>query len=63
MVHPSRVPTTVVIGPELIGSEKDKSQIEQRVKALTGRTNFEVLAVRPVLDSEGRTRSFEVDIR
>ena len=62
-VHQSRVVKTVVIGPELVGSEEDKSQIEQRVKALTGRTNFEVLGVRRILDAEGRTRSFEVDIR
>ena len=51
------------IGPEVVGNEADKGQIEQRVKALTGRTNFEVLEVRRILDAEGRTRSFEVDIR
>ena len=62
-VHQSRVVTTVLIGPELVGNEEDKSKIEQRVKALTGRTNFEVLGVRRILDAEGRTRSFEVDIR
>src|SRR5689334_14278238 len=54
---------TVILSPEAVSSQTDKGQIEQRVKALTGRTNVEVLAVRPVLDSEGRTRSFEVDIR
>jgi len=63
IVHPSPVAQTLVFSPEVIGSEEDKSQIEQRIKALTGRTNVEVLAVRKVLDPEGRTRSFEVDIR
>jgi hypothetical protein len=62
-VHQSRVVTTVLIGPELVGNEEDKTKIEQRVKALTGRTNFEVLGVRRILDADGRTRSFEVDIR
>ena len=62
-VHQSRVATTVLIGPELVSNEQDKSQIERHVKALTGRTEVEVLAVRRILDSEGRTRSFEVDIR
>ncbi len=62
-VHQSRVATTVLISPELIGSEEDKGQIEERVKALTGRTVVEVLAVRRIVDAEGRTRSFEVDIR
>ena len=63
MVHPSPIARTLVLSPEVIGSEEDKSQIEQRIKALTGRTDVEVLAVRKVLDPEGRTRSFEVDIR
>ena len=63
MVHQSPVATTLVLSPEVVGSEQDKSQIAERVRALTGRTNVEVLAVRRVLDAEGRTRSFEVDIR
>jgi hypothetical protein len=62
MVHQSPV-ATVVLSPELVGNEEDKSQIEARVKMLTGRTEVEVLAVRPILDANGRTRSFEVDIR
>jgi hypothetical protein len=63
MVHPSPVAKTLVLTPEVIGNEEDRSQIEQRVKALTGRTDVEVLAVRKVLDPSGKTRSFEVDIR
>jgi hypothetical protein len=62
-VHQSRVAQTVLIGPELVSNEEDKGQIEQRVKVLTGRAEVEVLAVRRILDAEGRTRSFEVDIR
>ena len=61
--HPSRVVKTLVIASELIGNEEDKGKIEQSVRALTGRTNFEVLEVRRIPDAEGRTRSFEVDIR
>ncbi len=62
-LHQSPVAATLVLSPEDVGNEGDKGQIGQRIEALTGRTNVEVLAVRPVLDSEGRTRSFEVDIR
>ena len=61
--HPSPVVKTLVFATEVIGNEEDKGQIGRRIEALTGRKNVEVLAVRPVLDSEGRTRSFEVDIR
>lgn len=63
MVHQSPVAKTVVLRPQDIVDERDKGQIEERVKALTGRTEFEVVAVRRVLTPDGRTRSFEVDIR
>jgi len=63
MVHQSPVAKTVVLNPEVIVDERDKGHIEEQVKALTGRTEFEVVAVRRVVDSNGRTRSFEVDIR
>jgi hypothetical protein len=62
-VHQSPVARTLVLSPEDVGNEGDKGRIGQRIEALTGRRNVEVLAVRRVLDSEGRTRSFEVDIR
>jgi hypothetical protein len=61
--HQSPVAQTLVLGPEVIVNEADKSQIEQRVKELTGRTQVEVVDVRKVVDATGRTRSFEVDIR
>ena len=54
---------TVILSPEVVSSEADKRQIEQRVRAVTGRSKVEVLAVRKVVDAQGRTRSLEVDIR
>ena len=62
MVHQSPV-TTVLLSPEVVTNEEDKGQIEERVKALTGRTEVEVLAVRRIPGPEGRPRGFEVDIR
>lgn len=61
--HPSPVAATLVLSPEVIVNEEDKGQIERQVKALTGRDKFEVVDVRRILDTQGRTRSFEVDIR
>jgi len=61
--HPSPVVSTLVLSPEVVGNEADKSRIEQQVQTLTGRTNVEVVAVRKVLDPAGKIRSFEVDIR
>ena len=62
-VHQSPVATTLVLSAEVVGSEGDKVQIERQVKALTNRSRVEVVAVRKIVDSAGRTRSFEVDIR
>ena len=63
MVHPSPIAKTLVLTPEVVGNEADKGRIEQQVKALTGRPDVEIVAVRKMLDSSGKTRSFEVDIR
>ena len=63
IVHPSPDARTLVLSPEVVGNEADRGQIEERIKALTGRAKVEVLDVRKVVDSNGRTRSFEVDIR
>ena len=62
-LHQSPVARTVVISPQGIANEADTVQIERQVKALTGRDKVEVVAVRKVVDADGKTRSFEVDIR
>jgi len=61
--HQTPFAITVLLNPEVVADERDKGQIEERVKAMTGRSEVEVVAVRRVLDPEGRTLSFEVDIR
>jgi hypothetical protein len=61
--HQNSAAATLVLSPEVIENEADKGQLEQRVKALTGRPDAEVIAVRKVVDQEGRTLRFEVDIR
>jgi hypothetical protein len=55
--------STVLVGAEVIVDEGDKGQIEQRVRALTGRPNAEVVEVRRRLDAMGKTVGYEVDIR
>ena len=63
MVHPSPVARTLLLTAEVVGNAEDKSQIAERVKALTGRSDVEVLNVRKIPGPDGRTLSFEVDIR
>ena len=62
-VHQSPIAKTVVLTPEVVGNEADKGKIEEQVKALTERPDVEIVAVRKVLDSTGKIRSFEIDIR
>jgi hypothetical protein len=62
-VHQSPDVQTVLLSAEVVANEKDRGQIEQQIKSLTGRSKVEILDVRKVVGSDGRTRSFEVDIR
>jgi len=61
--HQIPVAKTLVFAPEVIVNEADRPQIEQCVRDLTGRADIEVVAVRKMVDADGRIRSFEVDIR
>jgi len=61
--HQSPVVERVFLSREVIGNQADRSQIEQRVKELTGRKEVQVLKVRELLDNDGRIRGFEVDIQ
>jgi hypothetical protein len=61
--HQSPSTTTLVLGPEVITNEEDRVQIEDRVRVLSGRSDAEVVGVRKVVDQDGRTLRFEVDIR
>lgn len=62
-VHQSRVTRTVLLSPEVVVNEADKAQIARQVEARYGLKAVEVVTVRKVVDHEGKTRSFEVDIR
>ena len=62
-VHQSPVARTVLLTPEVVVNAEDKAQIARQVEARYGLDKVEVVAVRKVVDSEGKTRSFEVDIR
>lgn len=61
--HQSPVPKTVLVGAEVVENENDKSLLLSRVRALSGKENAEVGAIRKVVDKEGRTIGYQVDIR
>jgi len=61
--HQSPVITKVVLTPEVVANEGDKSHIEQQVRTLTGRADAKVMAVRKLVSNDGRLLGFEVDIQ
>ncbi len=61
--HQSPVPTTVLLGTEIIDNELDSSHLEHRVRTLSGRNDAQIVAVRKVLDKDGKTVGYQVDIR
>lgn len=63
MAHPNPVLTKVVLAPEVVANEADKSNIEQQVRAVTGRADAKVMAVRKLVNADGRILGFEVDIQ
>jgi hypothetical protein len=57
-------PTSILlVSAEVVENAQDKSQLQQRVRALTGRSDVEVTQVRKLTDEKGKTRGYEVDIR
>jgi hypothetical protein len=61
--HQNSAVSTVLISPELVENAQDKNQVAQVVRTFTGRDSVEVLNVRAVVDKDGKTRGYEVDIR
>ena len=61
--HQNRTASTVLIGPELIENTQDKGKVEQVVRTFTGRNDVQVVNIRKVVDRDGHTLGYEVDIR
>lgn len=55
--------SSMLVGTELIRPEMSHSEIEQRVRELTGRPEIKVSDVRPKQDAQGKILAYEVDIR
>ena len=61
--HQSPITKTVLLSPEVVGSEGDKARIEGQVRLMTGRDGVQIVDVRKVVAADGRVTGFEVDIR
>jgi len=61
--HQSPIAKTLVFEPEVIENEEDRVRVEQQVRARTGSPDAQVLTVRKMVGADGKTLSYEVDIR
>jgi hypothetical protein len=55
--------STLLVSAEVIENEKDTAKLQEQVKAVTGRTDVQVVAVRKRVGNDGRILVYEVDIR
>jgi hypothetical protein len=62
-LHQNPVASTVLVGAELVENADDRAQVEQVIRTVTNRPNVQVVSVRPVVGTDGKTRAYEVDIR
>jgi len=63
LAHQNSTASTVLISPELIVNVQDKGEVEQVVRTFTGRNDVQIVSVRKVVDKDGKTRGYQVDIR
>jgi hypothetical protein len=62
--HQSPVASKVIlVGADNFSAQMAQSEIENRVRNITGRTDIEVLGVRQRLDESGKIVAYEVDIK
>lgn len=53
----------ILVGVDNFPAQMAQSEIEQRVRNITGRTEIEILGIRQRLDQSGKVVAYEVDIR
>ena len=63
MAHQTPSASTLLVGAEVVEKAQDTPQLEQRLRAFTGRSDLQVLGVRKVTGSDGKTTGYEIDIR
>ena len=53
----------VLVDAQTLSAQPDRGEIQERVRALTGRADAEVIDWRPAQVVQGKTVAYEVDIR
>ena len=64
LAHQTATVSTVIIGAEVVDNERDKGQLQQQIRTLSGQPNAQIVGdIRPRKDGAGKTIAYEVDIR
>ena len=63
LAHQSPSAATLLVGAEVVEKAQDRAQLEQRLRAFTGRKDLQVLGLRKVTAPDGKTTEYEIDIR
>lgn len=59
----SHAAKTIPLAAEVLGTSRDTAEMERRVRAITGRSDAVITAVRERRDESGKVVGYEVDIR
>jgi hypothetical protein len=62
-MHQSPVPASVFVSAEVVENQYDTSRLREQLRSLSGRPNAELGTIRKVLDKDGKTVGYQVDIR
>jgi hypothetical protein len=61
--HQNQTSSIILIGSEVVDNPEDKGQLQERLRVLTGHHDLQVLNVRKLVGTDGKTSGYEVDIR
>ncbi|HKR61075.1 MAG TPA: hypothetical protein VJS64_15250 [Pyrinomonadaceae bacterium] len=63
LTHQNPVAKSVLVTPEVVENQKDMSLLQEQLRAVSGNPKAEVGTIRKVVDKEGKTVGYQVDIR
>jgi hypothetical protein len=61
--HQSPAASNLLVGIEVVEKAQDKAQLQERLRAFTGRSDLQVLGIHKVVGTDGRTTGYKIDIR
>ncbi|MEP6719475.1 MAG: hypothetical protein ABJB21_10040 [bacterium] len=61
--HQSPSASSLVVGTEVVEKAQDKDELQERLRAFTGRSDLQVLGIHKVVGQDGKTTGYKIDIR